>query len=323
MPVKTDVNIPFKLHNEGLTANDHVLVLSQRTWDPIITNDIFEVDCRWQSLRSHAASGSKIVQAMNMVNRPAADWVSKAKPWYLRSPSIKGDENKLYLPLGDYFDPEIPILYTIRHLVCKTDLPAGIRTPATRAMRALPEASDIPVAVAADVPLTATEVAKTKLRTAAQALLYENRKAVHYGDGRPVPPSAWKVVLPLFKTEAGKKVALMSDLLDQTRAHKLMNQRPVSDFMADKLVRSMKDTPELVELPEKIGVLLSPTPYQRLNDLDYKGNIFEGLLENEIYYPDEPTAAILAGERHLIIIAGNHTTMAQLKLVKEAILQDR
>ena len=312
------------MHAVDLQLDHHTLVLSALTWDRNLCNDLFNIDNRMQSLRS-PMSGSALVNAMNMVNRKTDKWRTLAKPFYLNERHTE-NELVLYIPLGDFYSAEKNANPpAIRHLMSKTGMQASQAAPPAALLPPLPSASAIPVSTPGDAAMTAQEVSNKKLRAAAKAMVDENRKSVLYDDGRPVPADQWQATFPLFALDPQTQQVkpLLTDLLQQTRAHKVMNQRPVSDAMVDKLFQSIIDTPQFVKLPEKIGVLLSPTVYSRLNDYKYRGDLFAGLTEDELAFPDDPVQAVLDGERILIIIAGNHGTVAQLKVVKQYIEQNR
>lgn len=324
VPVREEVFMPFTLHAADLGEPAHMLILSERTWARGYCNDVFTEDCRMQKNRNPTLARSDLINGTIMLKRTPSQWIhSVLLPWYLKH--LGPDFSRLFLPVWQYQseDPAAPPPH-VRHLVSLSTLPTTITAPAAL-LPPLPSAENIPVPSAPTEALTTEEQHETKLRAAAEAMLEENRKTVMYEDGSPVPAEAWKITLPLF-VQRGQQVEtlLTDDLLEpQSLAQRAMNQRPITDHMVNKLMRSMKDTPKLVKLPEKIGVLLCPTAYDRLNDLTYRGDIFEGLMPDEMAFPADPIKAIQSGERHLIIIAGNHGTVAQLKIVKEAIEENR
>lgn len=322
MPVKEYINIAFEVHAKRIpSVPSHFMVLSASTFDSDLCNNLFEIDHQCQL--TSQGDASRMSNAINMINRTTMKWHTTVKQLWLQNLNKK-ERKDLFFSLTAYEPKENDLMNVApskqRFLFSVLSMQPP---PPPAAAPVLPSSADaIPVTVASTAPMTAKEAAVHQHRTTARALMSENHKQVTYDDGSAVPSTAWHVVFPLFvnpENENEEPKLLFTDILDQTRAQQLMNQRTLDDSQVDMLVKSIWDTPGLVALPEKMGVLICERAYNRLNDRSFVGDIYDGLTDEEKSFPRDPVQAVLTGERKLIIIAGNHTTIAQLKVIKKAI----
>lgn len=330
IPIRDFVHVPFKLQelqNLPVSSNLVTLVLSSKTFSPDLCNALFEIDHLCQQKQDPTCS-SRFQNAVNMLNREAGRWSGQTREgWYIAS--HKYYREGLYFPFTSYnlqesevdwdIADEFPVRdQKLRFLVSVKQVDAPADVPHLQ----FPNPEDIRVDVSETLPTTFRQEADRQLRLSAGLAQSENRKTVTYEDGSAVPEQAWHVVIPLTGKDpiTGESVVtLLDDIIDQSLAQQAMNQRALDDAAVNKLVTSIMETNGFVNLPEKFGVLLCPRVYARLNDPSYQGDIFQGLTLEEKSYPRDPLQAILSGTRKLIIIAGNHTSVAQLKAVKLAI----
>jgi hypothetical protein len=243
--------------------------------------------------------------------------------WYKRTHGYS--QAGLYIDLQMYVDEE-QIVQSVPSQRFSVSFVGPIADEPQPPVPLLPEPSAIPVSLPALKQLSSKQASDHQLRISAKTLADTNRKEVKYIDGSAVPESAWQATIPLIRLDTqGKPVIndFVLDIINQPRAQQLMNQRLIDDEKVDELVRSIEDTPGIVNLPEKIGVLLCPKAYDRLNNIQYTGDVYDGLTPAERAFPADPAKAVISGSRKLVIIAGNHGSVAQVKVIKKAAEEGR
>lgn len=329
LTLKPVVNTAFDLKSDlhpTAAAGSAKLVLKQSSFDPALCNNLFMIDHQ-KLQQSDPHMDSCLKTAISMIDRPSAMWRGKVKLQWYKTLAQKTEQD-LYINLMPYEAPleaftedgPSPAASMQRFVFSVFSVNPPAPTPAP----VLLKASDVPVDVPDLTPVTSREEAEHNERLLAQLVFQDNHATVTYANGQPVPEEAWHFTLPLFYVnDKGETVCTVPDILQPTRAHQLMNMRGIDDAQVDRMVKSIKDTPGMVGHAEKIGVLVCPTVYKRLNDLHYRGHLFQGLMLQDLCFPDDPRQAVLNGERHFIPITANHTLKAQVKVVKEAAANNR
>lgn len=169
---------------------------------------------------------------------------------------------------------------------------------------------------------------RTKMLRQAQRIIKANRAKVKYADGTPVPAATLQnVKLPLFTGELDEKGNLIYTIGDPTnpdRAMNRVNQRKVFSDQADKMAYSLDACSEF-QAPDKVFAAYPMPVYQRMLQENFdEEHMFDNLSAAQLAYPSDLNKAVLEDKTHVVrLVAGNHGTVGQAKLVKNAISQNR
>lgn len=301
-------------------------MLSKSTFDATLCNNVFEAD-RASQVLAEPTLDSKLLCAISAINRTQKKWDTTVKlTWYFKKAHYK--QGDLYFPLSTYEETEDVTLMQCVEPVQRFLVSCVGRKesePALPPAPIVPDADSIPLDAGKTVITTVSEAASHQLRSQAAIAIEENHKTVTYEDDSQVPDKDWTIEIPLFYTDPvdGQIKMTITDIFDQSRAYKLMNQRTVNEEQVKLLAASLMDTPGLVELPTKIANLICRRAHNRLNDPKYKGDIYAGLSKAERAFPLDPVKAIIDGSRVLIPVAGSHGAVAQVLNIKKAIVSGR